>query len=72
MEQPNLLERLREKLAVHMKNEKRSLAFIAETSNIEYFRLWRFHNGRYDLTLLDADKLHIFLTGKTFINTDHV
>lgn len=72
MDKNELFPRLRACLLEYLDREDRPLQFVATHSGVEYNRLWRFREGTYVLPLLDADTLHIFLTGKPLIAADHV
>lgn len=63
MNAPELFECLRELLG----KDDRSLARIAKRSKVSYNKIYRFHVGTGSLSLEDAETLHVFLTGKSFI-----
>lgn len=43
------------------------LSQIARKAEVNYHRLYRFWNNEAELTIDDANKLYITLTGKSFI-----
>ena len=43
------------------------LAKLSEKTGVSYFKIYRFFTSNRSLSLEDADKLHVFLTGKSFI-----
>lgn len=58
-----IFTQLRERVAA----TDRSLLYLARKSGVPYHRLYRFHVEQASLPMEDAEKLHIYLTGKTFI-----
>jgi hypothetical protein len=49
-----------------------NLSQISARTKIPLNKLWRFKSKEKSLSLADAEKLHIELTGKTFIATPDV
>lgn len=58
-----IFQRIREELD----KSELSLLKLAAKADVNYHRLYRFRNGASKLTLEDAEKMYVMLTGSSFI-----
>lgn len=63
MSTPLLSDHLRHLLDIHMFRDARDLKFVSKYSTVVYWKLWRFYKMDKSLSVDDANKLHIYLTG---------